>query len=162
MLIDVLTAMYPKMAIFVAILNTVFNSANSLMFTISPAMPAQYPQYQLYVGVVLYVIGILVETGSETQRRLFKDKSENDGKVFTGGLFSLARHIDYSGYTCWRSAYAIACGGPVWGGLMMLFVGSDFANRGIPVLDQYCSKRYGQQWVKYKENVPWKLLPGIY
>lgn len=64
--------------------------------------------------------------------------------------------------TLWRGGFALAAGGPIWGALVTLFFASDFANRAIPVLDQYCSKRYGTMWQDYKREVKWKLLPGIY
>ena len=53
-------------------------------------------------------------------------------------------------------------GGPIWGVFVAMFFTHDFANRAIPVLDQYTSKKYGKSWEKYKEQVPWKLWPGIY
>lgn len=144
----------------VAVFNTIFNSASSLIFTASP--PAQFFPYQVYIGTAMYIVGISLETVSEVQRKRFKDKPENAGKAYTGGLFSLARHINYGGYTLWRGGYALAAGGPVWAALMTTFFAYDFVTRGVPVLDQYCSKRYGQLWLKFKEQVPYRLLPGIY
>lgn len=108
------------------------------------------------------MVGIFLETVSEIQRKQFKDRPESKGKAYTGGLFGLARHINYGGYTLWRGGYGLAAGGPVWALVKTSFFAYDFVMRGIPVLDKYCSERYGQQWVKFKEQVPYKLLPGIY
>jgi hypothetical protein len=34
--------------------------------------------------------------------------------------------------------------------------------RAVDVLDAYCSERYGEQWTRFKRDVPYKLVPGIY
>jgi len=99
---------------------------------------------------------------SEIQRKAFKDEKKNEGKPFTGGLFGLARHINYGGYVVWRSSYALVSGGLLWAAFVGTFFGTDFARRGIPVLDEYCSKRYGVAWAEYRKNVQYKLIPGIY
>lgn len=49
--------------------------------------------------------GILLELVSELQRKRFKDDPANKGKPYAGGLFSLARSINYGGYTLWRGGY---------------------------------------------------------
>ena len=45
-----------------------------------------------YAGLALFLAGAAVETVSELQRKAFKEDPANRGKVFTGGLFSLARY----------------------------------------------------------------------
>lgn len=42
---------------------------------------------RIAVGVSLYILGMTIETVSEVQRRNFKRKAENKGKVYDGGLF---------------------------------------------------------------------------
>src|SRR6185437_12714185 len=59
------------------------------------------------------------------------------GKLYTGGLFALAQHINYFGYTLWRAGVALLTGSPIFGGLVALFFASDFVRRGIPVLQHY-------------------------
>ena len=44
-----------------------------------------------YLGLAVFLAGAATETVSELQRKAFKDDTANKGKVFTGGLFSLAR-----------------------------------------------------------------------
>lgn len=77
--------MYVQMGIIIAAFNAICNSANSLIFTASP--PAQVFPYQLYVGAAMYTVGILLETVSEVQRKIFKDRPENQGKAYSSGLF---------------------------------------------------------------------------
>ena len=78
---------------------------------------------------------------SEIQRKVFKDKPENKGKPYGGGLFGLATNINYGGYTLWRAGYAVAAAGLPWGALVGAFFFYDFTTRAIPALDQYCTDR---------------------
>jgi steroid 5-alpha reductase family enzyme len=154
--------MYPSGAIFIALFNTINNTLNTLAFTIAAANPTYLSPYSIYIGAALYTIGILVETISEVQRKRFKDKPENKGKAYAGGLFSLARNINYGGYTLWRSGMALAAGGPIWGSLVFAFFTWDFSTRAIPVLEEYCRNKYGEQYKRIEKEVPYRLFPGIY
>ncbi|KAJ9629793.1 hypothetical protein H2203_002174 [Taxawa tesnikishii (nom. ined.)] len=156
----------PSAALMVSAFNTAFNSMNSLLFvcqaTSASVNGEHFPQIPLLVGAGLYTIGILTESISEWQRKNFKADPANKGKVYRGGLFSLARHINYGGYTLWRCGYSLAAGGWVWGAAIGAFFFWDFSHRAIPVLSQYCEDRYGEQWEQYKARTPWKLLPYVY
>jgi len=156
----------PQSAVVVSIFNTVFNSLNSVLFigqlTSASVNGEHFPQTPLIVGSTLYAVGIFTETFSEWQRKHFKKDPANKGKVYNGGLFSLARHINYGGYTLWRTGYALACGGWTWGAITAGFFTYNFISGGIPELDLYCSERYGERWQQYKQETPYKLLPYIY
>jgi len=164
-------------AIGVSAFNTVFNGINTLLSTTQAfSCDHHYDPHlgvweqlgqillvpRIAVGVSLYVLGMTIETVSEVQRRNFKRKLENKGKVFNGGLFKLARHINYGGYTLWRTGFAIAGGGWIWGATCFGFFAGDFSSRAIPVLDSYCDEKYGEQWRGYMREVGYKLFPGIY
>lgn len=156
----------PGTAVAVSFFNTLVNSLNSVFFICSATSASvngeRFPQTPLLVGSALYAVGILAETVSEIQRKRFKGKPENKGKVCDQGLWGLARHINYGGYTLWRSGYAITAGGWVWGGVVAAWFTYDFVFRAIPVLDQYCQERYTEQWTQFKQKVPYKLLPYVY
>ena len=154
--------MYVPGAVGIALFNTVNNSINTLLFTIAASNPTYIPPYSIYIGAILYTVGILVEPISEVQRKMFKDKPDNKGKPYAGGLFSLARNINYGGYTLWRSGMAFAAGGVVWGTLIGSFFAFDFATRAIPVLEEYCENKYGDQYKRIEKDVPCRLFPGIY
>lgn len=132
-------------AITVSIFNTVFNSINTLLFTCSLTSASvngeHFPQTPLMVGSALYALGIFTETFSEWQRKQFKDDRANKGKVYEGGLFGLARHINYTGYVLWRAGYAMASGGWIWGAVVGSFFFYNFASSGIPELSLYCEER---------------------
>ena len=144
--------MRPGTAIIVAIFNTVFNSANTILSLTAAASyftPSLLTRADnatglspLFIfGVAGYVLGLATEAIAEIQRRGFKADPKNAGKPYTGGLFGLARHINYGGYTIMRAAYALATGGWLWSAFVFSFFFHDFATRGVPVLDEYCSKR---------------------
>ncbi|CAD0092013.1 unnamed protein product [Aureobasidium vineae] len=173
----------PLSAVEVSVFNTVFNSVNSLLFTCSMTSASvngeHFPQTPLLVGSALYLVGIFTETFSEWQRLQFKKNPANKGKVYTGGLFRFARHINYAGYTLWRAGYALAAGGWTWGAIVGAFFSYNFISDGIPELNRYCQERvscpqakycftanttfqYGEQWQNYRKQTPYKLFPYIY
>lgn len=135
----------PQTAVIVSVFNTVFNSLNNLFFVCAQTSASvngeHFPQTPLIVGASLYTVGLSVELASEFQRHLFKKDPANKGKVYEGGLFSLARHINYGGYTLWRAGYAVAAGGWIWGAVVGAFFVYDFTQRGIPVLQHYCEEK---------------------
>ena len=148
--------MLPPAAALICALNTVLNSANTLLslWVVSSAAPALVsPSASILdvvtssptvaVGVGLYTVGIITELFSELQRKVFKDKAANKGKPYGGGLWSLATNINYGGYTLWRAGYAMAAAGPVWGLAIGAFFFYDFTSRAIPVLDNYCTDKVG-------------------
>ncbi|KAJ4293416.1 hypothetical protein N0V90_008699 [Kalmusia sp. IMI 367209] len=152
-------------AVAISIFNTVFNSLSSYAFLIratSASLESAFPQPALLVGGALYVTGLLTELISEVQRKQFKKDPRNKGKPYTGGLWAFARHINYGGYTVWRAAYALTGGGWIMGALVGGFFFADFARRGVPVLNEYCEKRYGEDWQQFKKQTKYRLIPGIY
>ena len=143
-----LEPMPAELSVPVSILNTTFNSLNSLLLTwtltsaaVSDAKDNSAIPISLSAGLALYLVGIFTEAISERQRKAFKDDPKNKGKCFTGGLFSLARHINYGGYTIWRTGYSIAAGGWIWGTVLFSLIMMDWTSRGVPALDHYCQQR---------------------
>ncbi|OLN97621.1 putative 7-dehydrocholesterol reductase [Colletotrichum chlorophyti] len=160
----------PSAAAAVSFYNTLVNSANSLLLialsTSVLSSPRDFPgtnlPYQIVLGSLLYGVGMFIETASEWQRKQFKERPENKGKVMKGGLWSWARHINYGGYALWRAGYCMAASGFIGGTIMGVWQAVDFLTRGVPALNDYCSKRYGEQWSQFKREVKWTLLPGVY
>jgi len=140
----------PGSAFVVSAFNTVFNSLNSFFFLCSLTSASvngeHFPQTPLLVGSALFVVGTLTETISEWQRKQFKEDPASKGKVYNSGLFSLARHINYGGYTLWRAGYAVASGGWIWGAVTGAFFTWNFITDGIPELNSYCEEKVSQKW----------------
>lgn len=152
-------------ALGVGAFNAVFNSVATYAFLLSAtsaSVESSFPQPALLVGSSMYVVGILTELVAEIQRKRFKANPKNKGKAYTGGLWQFARHINYGGYTIWRAGYAVAGGGYTLGALVGAFFAWDFSQRAIPILNEYCEKRYGQAWEQFKQDTPYKLIPYVY
>lgn len=137
--------MPPSSAFGIAIFNTIFNSLSTIfsVWTATSQVPPE-PMTEspaVLIGAGFYLVGILTEMISELQRTWYKKDPANKGKPYAGGLFSLARHINYGGYTIWRAAYAYTSAGWPFGLFVATFFFYDFATRGVPVLDQYLSGR---------------------
>ncbi|KAI9712359.1 MAG: hypothetical protein M1820_001572 [Bogoriella megaspora] len=171
-------------AIAISVYNTLLNSINTLLFVCEQTSLQDNHTYSgrsgLFLGIGLYTVGIIAELTAEIQRKVFKQSPANNGKVYEGGMFTLARHINYGGYILWRSGFALASAGWIFGLLSWAFFFYDFAMRGVPVLDKYCQGRvshvkslkevlptdvtaqYGQQWIEFKKKVPYALIPIVY
>ncbi|RJE18770.1 hypothetical protein PHISCL_08884, partial [Aspergillus sclerotialis] len=124
-------------------------TANSLLFcaTATSAASTYAPDPStgwhpiLSIAWTVYVVGIGVETYAELQRRAFKKDRRNRRKAYTAGLFRLARHINYGGYTLWKAAVGLTAAGWWWSGLTLVWLMAEFRRRGIPGLDAYCQER---------------------
>lgn len=163
-------------AVMVSAYNTFCNTLNSLLFLAAATCAARWTKPfsvpvpgsrsrlspPVALGALLYVVGLALEAGSELQRKRFKDDPAHKGKLCREGLWSWARHINYGGYTMWRTGFALASGGWVAGGVVAVLQATSFKRGGMVDLDNYMSRRYKDQWGRYKEDVQWKLLPGIY
>ena len=137
--------MPPLNGIRVGIANAVFNSLNSFFFICSQTSASvngeHFPQIPLILGSSLFALGLSVELLSEVRRAAWKKSPEHKGKVYQGGLFALSRHINYFGFTMWRTGYALAAGGWVWGATNAAFFTYGFVSHGIPMLQQYLEEK---------------------
>ncbi|KAL4812087.1 hypothetical protein BDW67DRAFT_179040 [Aspergillus spinulosporus] len=161
-------------AITIAAFNTIFNTVNTLLSVWAMTSPAPSVPYSsqslsslfanplIAIGAGAYLVGILTEAVSEFQRTAFKKDPANKGKPYGGGLFSLATNINYGGYTIWRAGYALVTGGFSLAALTFSFFFYDFATRGVPVLDEYLTNRYGDAYKEIKSRVKYRLIPGVY
>jgi protein-S-isoprenylcysteine O-methyltransferase Ste14 len=137
-------------AIIISAFTTAFNCFNTIFSLWSRTSPytvndlswtSLFQSPTVVIGTAIYTIGILTETISEIQRSRFKSDPANAGKPYSGGLFSLARNINYTGYLLWRIGYALAAGGPIWAVGVGAFFFRNFAADGVPELEKYCEKR---------------------
>jgi hypothetical protein len=146
------TEMPTGQAFNIGIANTVFSGINaflaswagSALASSSPGLlrPGASVAEDLYNSpllagaVTMSILGILIETISELQRKSFKADPKNKGKPYSGGLFSLARHINYTGYALWRPANALAAGGVAPAIAIFGFFTYNFVANSIPGLDK--------------------------
>ena len=112
------------------------------------------------IGILLYLSGSYINTHSEYYRHVWKLKEENRGRLYTEGLFSLARHINYFGDIVLFTGLAM-----VTHSLSTLFIplimAMNFIFNIIPSLDKYLEKKYKDEFRDYSKKTK-KLIPMIY
>ncbi len=113
-----------------------------------------------YIAIGVFIIGSFLNTGSEIQRKLFKDRPENKGKLYTHGLFSLARHINYFGDSVWIIGWALMTRN-WWGAIMPIFCTLGFLFASIPMLSKYLEERYKEHYREWASKTK-KFIPFVY
>ncbi len=112
------------------------------------------------VGILLYVVGSYIGTASEHSRYAWKARPENQGRLYTEGLFSCSRHINYMGDLLLFGGCAILTQ-QLWTGIVPLAMGLNFALIIIPAHDAYLAARYGSEFDHYARRTR-KLVPLLY
>lgn len=125
------------------------------------ALPTAKPIDSIDIlGIILFVVGSVLNTGGEILRNNWKKNPYNNGKIYTQGFFKYSRHINYFGDLLWVTAYAIitrnwfAASIPV---ILFCF----FAFYNAPKLDKYLKSRYGKGYDDYANKTK-MLIPFIY
>ncbi len=100
-----------------------------------------------YLGVALWAVGFIFETGADWQLASFRKDPANEGKVMNRGLWRLTRHPNYFGEFCvWWGFYllALAAGGwwSVAGPLLLTFLLLRVS--GVRLLERDIGKRRPQ------------------
>jgi len=98
---------------------------------------------------------------ADHSKYLFRQKARNDGKIYTGGVFSIVRHPNFLGFFV-RVALATACGGLVLGAAVFAMFVNLFVKTCVPCLEGYLSSKYGRQWDLFKDRVKWKVFPAVF
>eukprot|EP01080_Neovahlkampfia_damariscottae_P004691 gene4691-8263_t len=114
-----------------------------------------------YFFLILVLFGSYMNTGSEVQRKHWKLKPENKGKLYMYGLASITQHPNYTGdlilFSGWMllTTYKILLIVP-----MIMICGFTFLS--IPELNEYLKKKYSREYEQYQKNTPYQLIPFIY
>jgi protein-S-isoprenylcysteine O-methyltransferase Ste14 len=113
-----------------------------------------------WIGIALFALGCVLNTGSEWQRHIFKADPNNKGKLFTGGMFKLSMHINFFGDVVWVFAYALIA--MHWVGFLIpLMLLAMFMFFNVPKLDDYLRERYGASFVAYEGKTK-RLIPFVW
>jgi len=69
-----------------------------------------------FIGVALWTIGMVFETGGDLQLLRFKSRPGNRGKVLQSGFWRYTRHPNYFGDACvwWGFGFMALAGGKAW------------------------------------------------
>jgi steroid 5-alpha reductase family enzyme len=107
----------------------------------------------LYVGVVLWAVGLFFEAVGDQQNASFKADPDNKGKVNDQGLWKYTRHPNYFGdCTVWWGLYLVALDGGAWWSLpaplIMTFLLTKGTGKGMT--EKHMSKREG--YAEYVER----------
>ena len=101
------------------------------------------------------MVGTLLNVGSEAERHLYR----RPGRLYTAGLWTLARHINYGGEVLSFVGHALPCGlGQLWVPFLM---GVGMAYYSVPELDHYLAEKYGAEWRRYVAATRYSMFPGI-
>jgi len=113
-----------------------------------------------YFGVLVYVIGTVLNVQPEWARHRWKSQPENAGKLYMAGLFVWSRHVNYLGEILSFVGYAIAS--QWWTLWVPLVMGAGMVAFSIFELEYYLKKKYASEWDKYITTCPYKLIPYVF
>lgn len=112
------------------------------------------------IGVLLFLFGSYLNTASEHSRHIWKRKQENQGHLYTEGLFKKIRHVNYLGDVLLFTGLAA-----VAHQLILLFIPISmafiFAAILIPLKEEYLKNKYGLEFEQYRIKTK-KLFPMLY
>ncbi len=120
-----------------------------------------------YAGILLWLIGLVIETIADYQKTTFIKNPENKGKWVNAGLWKYMRHPNYLGeILVWTGVYLyifpalsselaiLGLVSPLFITFLLVFVS------GIPLLEKSANKKWGNNhdYAIYKKNTG-KLVP---
>ena len=132
--------------------------------------------WQDIVGIIIWVIGFVIEAVADVQKFRFKNQPENRKRMCTIGLWNYSRHPNYFGEAlCWWGIWSLCTRAfdadgnlwlywsvvsPLYVGTILLFLS------GIPTLEEPWDKKYGKDadYRRYKKSVPpfIMFIPSLY
>jgi len=120
-------------------------------------------QEKFYViGLIIWLIGLIIESVADYQKYSFKNKATNKNKYINTGLWAYSRHPNYFGeMLCWiglfvfSGTWLLGILSPLFIIILLLFVS------GIPLLEKKADEKWGHldSYKKYKKEtsllIPW-------
>lgn len=111
-------------------------------------------------GILLYLSGSYINTHSEYARHVWKLKEENQGRLYTGGVFGLSMHINYFGDIVLFMGFAMVTHCPRML-IIPVVMALNFIFFIIPSLDRYLAQKYKDEFGDYARKTK-KIVPFIY
>ncbi len=118
------------------------------------------------IGIVIWIVGFMLEVVADAQKRAFKRSSDNQGRFINTGLWSWSQHPNYFGeIMLWIGMAVLAI--PVLSGLQWVTLISPLfvillltKGSGIPTLQKKAKERWGDdsEYRSYIQNTS-LLLP---
>lgn len=112
-------------------------------------------------GLLVFLLGTWLNLYPEWQRHVWKRQSCHQGRLYTEGLFSLARHINYTGEILSFVGFSLVTGAS-WTMWVPAAMALGMCTLSIREIEFYLSQRYKEDWPSYVKAVPWLMIPGIF
>ena len=120
----------------------------------------------LFIGISIFIFGLLLEIIADYQKTQFRNKPENKGHFISSGLWAYSRHPNYVGeivlwtgvsvmsFSSLTGVQYIALISPIFTYLLLVYVS------GVRILEASGKKRWGhlQSYQEYLKNTPSLLL----
>lgn len=91
-----------------------------------------------------------------------QDGELRQNKLLTSGWWGIARHSNYTGDLILSLAYSLACGFQhILPYFYFFFLLTLLIHRCVRD-EERLSKKYGDGWIKYRNKVPYRLIPGVF
>jgi protein-S-isoprenylcysteine O-methyltransferase Ste14 len=147
------------------------------LFALADAPPPGTPLWALVGCAALFFSGWMLSRGANLQKFWFKQDATrpafgvlvprsleaNGRRVLVSGFWGLSRHINYLGELLMAVGLALSLGYPSspfpW--LYPLYYVALLVPRQLDD-DARCAARYGEAWATYRQQVPWRIIPGVY
>lgn len=139
----------------------------SLSFLLAFIAVRKIPTSIFYIGLMVAIIGLIIESLADYQKNRYKTKNRN--LFMSVGLWKFIRHPNYLGeilfwvgiflisFSYTQNYFWIAMIGPAWIILLLTKVS------GIPLLEKKWEKKYGSMssFREYQKR-SWRLIPFLY
>jgi Delta14-sterol reductase len=134
----------------------------------------QFQWYHLAVIVLMHMVGYVIFRSSNGQKDTFRRNpsdpsvahlsylsTQRGTKLLTSGWWGMARKINYTGDYIMGLSWCFTCGFdsiiPYYYAIYFLILLVHRSERD----DHMCQEKYGADWTKYKQIVPYRFIPGV-
>lgn len=121
---------------------------------------------------LLFVLGFFLFRGANQQKHQFKQSAETpiwgrppeslDGRLLVSGFWGIGRHLNYTGEIAVYFAFALTTGFGSWiPYILPVWLAALLWHRARRD-DRRCRTKYGDLWERYRQRVPYALVPRVY
>ncbi|URZ03127.1 methyltransferase family protein [Clostridium felsineum] len=134
--------------------------------TISYKLNIKYDyRYSYVVGVIIfYLFSLFIHRKAlkDLGRKNWADSSKprEDAELITTGLYSIIRHPIYLSFML--EGISVSLVSPYFIGLGVCECSLCFYRIKLSKEEEYLEERYGEEYIKYKEKVKYRIIPFIY
>ena len=146
------------------------------LWSVADLANPEAPGWLAVLAAALFFAGWGLSRGSNLQKFAFKrdphqpflgirPRAIGDGerRLLASGFWGVSRHVNYLGEILMATGLALALGRPSTIGpwLYPLYYVVLLLPRERDD-DRRCAAKYGPLWERYRKQVPWRIVPGIY